>query len=195
MEGVLKEISERRSTRVFSRRPVEEEVIQRALWAARWAPSSGNQQPWRWIIVTNGPSRPAVDDALSRGNAWAKKAPVLAVLVSHPNLDHQLDGRDYYLFDSGLSAMSFIIQCVHSGLLAHPLVGFDEAKARQALGIPPDYRVIVFIAVGYPGDPETDADAETRQKDAKKRSRLPQFVSVHREIWGVGYPEARERKS
>jgi nitroreductase len=192
MEGVLVAIRERKSTRAFSSRTVGPEVVRRALYAARWAPSSGNQQPWRWVIVTNSPTRAGLDTALNPGNLWAKRAPVLAALVSHPHLDHQLDSRDYFLFDSGLSAMCFILQCVHEGLVAHPLVGFNEQKAREALGTPPDYRVIVIVAVGYPGNPDTDADEATRHKDTKQRTRFPGHIVVHNELWGQGYPDSED---
>lgn len=189
MEDILPEIVRRKSGRIFSPKPVEEDILRRALLAARWAPSSGNQQPWRWVITTQGEPRNALNDALSRGNAWAKKAPVLVALISHPDLDHLLDGRAYYLFDCGLSAMSFILECVHNGLIAHPMAGFDEQKAREALGVPPDYRIIVLIAAGYPGDPQKDTDEETRQKESRPRSRFPAHITVFRHRWGTSWKE------
>lgn len=189
----MPEIESRKSTRVFSQRPVEDAVLQKALYAARWAPSSGNQQPWRWVVVTDGASREALNAALNPGNAWAKQAPILFALLSHPDLDHRLEGRDYFLFDSGLSAMSLILQCVHSGLVAHPMVGFNEAKAREALGIPDDYRVLILVAAGYPGNPETDADEETRAKDAKQRTRYPPYVTVFKDRWGTPFLEEDSR--
>ncbi|MBI5477905.1 MAG: nitroreductase family protein, partial [Deltaproteobacteria bacterium] len=69
-------IAARRSLRAYSDRPVEPQKLERLLEAARWAPSAGNRQPWRFVVVSReAPTRLAVEAALDAGNSWARRAP------------------------------------------------------------------------------------------------------------------------
>jgi nitroreductase len=82
---VARAIATRASRRAFAARPVERAALARLLGAARWAPSSGNRQPWRFIVVgREAASRAAVEAALDPGNAWATTAPVLLVIAARP---------------------------------------------------------------------------------------------------------------
>jgi len=158
-------IAARRSLRAFSDRPVEPEKVERMIEAARWSPSSGNRQPWRFVVVGKGdPARPALEEALSAANAWAKRAPVLIVTGARREDGTVKETREYYLHDTGLATMSLLYRGVDQGLLVHPMAGWREEPLKRALSMPDDFRPIAVIAVGYAGGHE-DLDEEARQKD------------------------------
>jgi acyl-CoA thioesterase FadM/nitroreductase len=164
-------LATRRSLRAFADRPVEPEKIERMIEAARWSPSSDNRQPWRYVVVVKGaPERPVLEEALSRGNAWAKKAPVLIVSGARKEDGSVVESREYYLHDTGLATMSLLYRGVDQGLLVHPMAGWKEAPLKAALSMPEDFRPIAVVAVGYPGRQE-DLDEETRRKDERPRVR------------------------
>ena len=164
-------IAARRSLRAFSERPVEPEKIERMIEAARWSPSCANRQPWRFVIVEQGdPARPALEEALGRGNAWAKRAPVLIVPGARRADAAVVEGREYFLHDTGLATMSLLLRGVDQGLLVHPMAGWREEPLKAALSLPDDFSPISVIAVGYAGKPE-DVDEETRRKDEVPRIR------------------------
>ncbi|OGP76321.1 MAG: hypothetical protein A2Z13_08725 [Deltaproteobacteria bacterium RBG_16_64_85] len=161
----------RRSRRAFADRPVEPEKIERMIEAARWSPSCANRQPWRFVVVENGDlRRPALEEALDPGNAWAKKAPVLIVSGARREDGSVVESREYYLHDTGLATMSLLYRGADQGLLMHPMAGWKEAPLKAALSMPEDFRPIAVVAVGYPGKHE-DLDVETRKKDEKPRVR------------------------
>ncbi|HZW36595.1 MAG: nitroreductase family protein [Deltaproteobacteria bacterium] len=161
----------RRSLRAFADRPVEPEKIGQMIEAARWSPSCGNRQPWRFTVVArDDPRRPALEGALTRGNAWAKKAPVLIVSGARREDGSVVESREYYLHDTGLATMSLLYRGVDQGLLVHPMAGWKEAPLKEALSMPEDFRPIAVIAVGYPGN-TGDLDEETRKKDETPRTR------------------------
>jgi acyl-CoA thioesterase FadM/nitroreductase len=164
-------IAARRSRRAFADRPVEPEKIERMIEAARGSPSCANRQPWRFVVVERGdPRRPALEEALDPGNAWAKKAPVLFVSGARKEDGAVVESREYYLHDTGLSTMSLLYRGADQGLLVHPMAGWKEASLKAALSMPGDFHPIAVVAVGYPGKPE-DLDEETRKKDEKPRVR------------------------
>ena len=166
-----KVIAARRSSRAYADRPVEPEKIERMLESARWSPSSGNRQPWRYVIVDKAaPSRASLDAALDTGNAWAKRAPVLIAAAARRADGTSVESRDYFLHDTGLATMSLVYRGVDQGLVVHPMAGWKEGAVRAALAIPDDAVPIAVVAVGYPGRHE-DLDEETRRKDEKPRVR------------------------
>lgn len=166
-----KVITSRRSRRAFAERPVEREKVEWMLEAARWSPSSGNRQPWRFVVVEKGDTaRQALEDALSRGNAWARKAPVLIVSGASRADGTVEETREYSHHDTGLATMAMLLRGVDQGLLVHPMAGWKEAPLVAALSLPDDFRPIAVTAVGYAGRHE-DLDEETRKKDERPRVR------------------------
>jgi acyl-CoA thioesterase FadM/nitroreductase len=164
-------LAARRSRRAFADRPVEPEKIERMIEAARWSPSCDNRQPWRFVVVEKGaPQRSALEEALSRGNAWAKKAPVLIVSGARREDGAVVESREYYLHDTGLATMSLLYRGVDQGLLVHPMAGWKEGPLKTALSMPEDFRPIAVVAVGYPGKAE-ELDEETRKKDERPNVR------------------------
>jgi nitroreductase len=170
-------IQERRSSRVIDpNRFVGKEKVMSLLESARWGPSCFNNQPWRFVVST-GDSLERVKETLSRGNAWAKHAPLIITVTSKPDLGCQKTGREYYPLDIGLAVENLLLQGIHLGLVVHPIAGFDEEKLKEALKIPDPYRVHTIIIVGYPGSlNEVDEALREREKEPRERKRLEEIV-------------------
>jgi nitroreductase len=106
--------------------PVDQ--VQRLLCAATLAPSCANTQPWRIVAVT-GERLSAIRQALSEGNKWATRAPLIVVMATKPSLDMRLEaGRDYAYFDLGMAALALMLQATRESLVAHPVGGYTPTK-------------------------------------------------------------------
>jgi nitroreductase len=152
--NLLPEIKNRYSAQFYDEtRLIESEKLQAVLEAARLAPSAKNSQPWRYIIAQSKNLREKlVKQGLKPANFWAKSAPVLIIQVSKPELGYSQDGKDYYLYDCGLSVMSLVIEAEHQGLKCRQIAGFNQKRVRQILKIPNNWQVIIIIAIGYGGN-------------------------------------------
>ena len=147
---VMTEISGRYSPNSFSDEEIEGDKIDALIEAARRAPSSFNNQPWRYVFVSrNESSRKDLENSLALPNSWAKKASHLVVVFAREKDDKPYNKVPYHIYDSGLSAMSLVLEAEHQCLKCHQMAGFDPKKVRLALGIPEEYDVLVIIAVGY----------------------------------------------
>ena len=144
------------SPRAMSGESVSDEDISRLFEAARWAPSTYNEQEWRFLYAKRDtPHWPAFFDALVEPNqAWCDKAGVLIVVTSGKKFSKNGKPNPVHTFDSGLASQNLLLQGCQMGLVVHGMAGFDRDKARSALKIPEDYEVEAMIAVGKPGDPD-----------------------------------------
>jgi nitroreductase len=150
---ILAPIENRRAYRAIDPRPIPTEVLVRLAQAAHLAPSCANAQPWRIVTVTAGGHLAALKQALSPGNYWAQTAPAIAAFVTQLDWDGRLDhGRDYAFFDLGQAAMSYQLQAVAEGLIAHPIAGFNAEAAAKVLGIPGGAVLVTLVILGYPGE-------------------------------------------
>jgi nitroreductase len=140
------------SPRAMSGVPVERTELLRLLEAARWAPSSGNFQPWRFAYARAGtPAFERFFGALTQSNqAWCVRAGALLVAASSPTRGEGKPNRTHS-FDTGAAWMSLALQGSEMGLVVHGMAGFDEARAREAASIPAGIHVECMIAVGHPG--------------------------------------------
>jgi nitroreductase len=173
---VLDILRKRKATRAIAGRPVEPEKVEAILEAARLSASCANNQPWRFLIL-NGDDPEALErgrEALSRGNYWARTAPVLIYGYSRPDLDCQIGGgaREYFLFDLGMAVQNILLQATELDLVARPMAGFSPRKVREAFGLGDDYQVMVAIAIGYAGDIST-LDERKQETSLAPRVRKP----------------------
>ncbi len=143
---------DRWSPRAMSGDDISSGELQRLFEAARWAPSSMNNQPWRMLYATRGSSHwPAFFDLLVDANkVWCSKAAVLVVFVSKAVLDNGKPCRTHS-YDAGAAWMSLALQGSAMGLVVHGMQGFDYDRARVELHIPDEYQVEAMAAVGRPG--------------------------------------------
>ena len=184
MAEILYEIAARRAKRAISTQEVPQEVMQRLMTAATYAPSCANKQPWRFIVIHAPEALAKARPALAEGNYWAKKAPLLVLLATKPDLDCQIkDGREYALFDVGMAAENLMLQAVKEGLIAHPIAGFDPAQLKADFGIPAEYNLIMVIVVGFPGA-ETELNAKHLELEHSARDRKPETDVIMYNGWG-----------
>ena len=151
-------LRQRWSPRAFSDRNVEAKKLLSLFEAARWAPSSFNEQPWSFIVATHD-SKAEFErllNCLIPGNiAWAQNAGVL--LLSIAKLHFTRDGKPnrHAFHDVGLAVGNLILQATALGLSVHQMAGFDVERARQTFGLPNGYEPVGGIALGYAAGVET----------------------------------------
>ena len=145
----------RHSPRAFGPDAIDRETLHLLLQAARWAPSAYNEQPWRFIVGLRS-EQPAAHEAVASclvsGNAWAREAPLLLLGLCKKTFSHDGSSNAHAAHDLGLATAQLIAQATDLGLVAHPMGGFDRAKAMETFQIPPDYEPTTAIALGWPGD-------------------------------------------
>ena len=172
---VITAIQTRRAYRSLAPVQITKEIVEELSTAASLAPSCFNKQPWRFVFVYGQEALSRLRPALSKGNEWAQEASLIIAVFSKKELDCVMkDGREYYLFDTGLGVMSLILRATELGLVAHPIAGFDPAKAREVLGIPEDMNLITLINVGKHDEkisPKLSPDQAAGE--AVRPSRLP----------------------
>ena len=125
--------------------------------AARWAPSSYNNQPWRFIYAkrNNIESWNKLFDLLYEGNkVWAKNAAALVVVISRKNFEYNEKPSVTHQFDAGAAWENLALEAVDLGIATHAMEGFDHQKAKTNLGIPESYNVMAMIAIGKRGPKE-----------------------------------------
>jgi nitroreductase len=186
-------IARRWSPRAFDERPVEQATLKSLFEAARWAPSSNNEQPWRFIVASKETSTDydRLFACLVEGNRkWAFRAPVLILSVA--SLLFEDDGKPnrHALHDTGMAAENFVLQATALGLQAHQMAGFDTLKARETCLIPTGFDPVAMIALGYPGDPAVLPDY-LREREIKPRERQPIGDFVFSIKWGQTSPLVR----
>ena len=179
-------IRERWSPRAFAGKPVPPNVLRSIFEAARWAPSSNNEQPWAYIVATHE-EKEDFDKMLSVlvpfNASWAKNAPVLAVAVSELAFAKNHAPNRNAQYDTGAATSLLAMEATANGLAVHQMAGFDHEKARQVFGIPAGWEAIAALAIGYPGDPESlPQQLRDRELAPRTRKSISEFVMAGH--WG-----------
>lgn len=179
---VAKLIRDRRSRRAYDSRPVEDEKIRSLFEAARWAPSSSNEQPWKYVYATHQqPLWQQLFDCLFDGNKlWAKDAPVLILSLARRHFVRNQQPNGYATYDLGAANAFMSLEAVDLGLQLRQMGGYDHARVRAELNIPDDYVLGAMIAVGYPGDLNSLPDF-LREREISQRERTVQQEFVMNE--------------
>jgi nitroreductase len=187
--AVLDVIRHRWSPVIYSPETVEPEKLLSALEAARWAPSSFNEQPWSFLVARKKEPEEFARmlSCLVPGNvAWATDVPVLILSVAKLHFEHNHQANRHALHDTGIATGFLMLQAAALGLAAHGMAGFDAEKARQLYEIPESHEAVAAIAMGYPGD-DRGAPENLRKRNVRKTRRtLDQFVFAGR--WGQTSP-------
>ena len=179
-------IIDRWSPRAFSERPVPPDVLRSLFEAARWAPSSNNEQPWAYIVATRDDHEnfAKVLSVLVEFNAsWAKSAPMLALAVAELNFAKNNAPNRNAQYDTGAATALLSVEATARGLAVHQMAGFDPAKAREVFTIPAGWEAIAAIAIGYPGDPNSLPQA-LKDRELAPRTRKPLSEFVMSGHWG-----------
>ena len=182
-------LRQRWSPRAFDDRSIEPEKLRSLFEAARWAPSSNNQQPWRFLVATkeNQAEYDRLFNCLVEANQkWARRAPVLLLSVAELQFEDGSQNR-HALHDTGMAAENLVIQATALELVAHQMAGFRIDQARADCQIPDDYEPVAMIAIGYPGDPALLSD-HLRAREVQPRVRKPVTEFVYSTTWEHSLP-------
>jgi len=177
---LLETIQIRRSKRAYSDRPIEPEKIQALFEAARWAPSSSNEQPWAYIYATKDQPQlwgKLLDTLVDSNKIWAERAPLLIVSLARKNFVRNAKPNSSALYDLGAANAFLSLQATHLGLNVHQMGGFDRQRAKENLNVPDTHEVAVMIAIGYLGDPDLlPENLKQRELSPRERYRQDAFV-------------------
>lgn len=172
-------IAHRWSPRAFEDRPIGQDEINSLIEAARWAPSSVNEQPWRFIYAHRGEN--AFDLILSTfsdsNKVWAASAPLLILTLVKKT--HSMNGNPNRSahHDLGLAVANLSLQATHLGIGVHQIGGFSPAKAKESFNIPDDYEVVTGLVLGYFGSPDRLPDhLRERELAPRKRKELHEIA-------------------
>ena len=165
------------SPRWFQDRAIPDSDLDALLEAARWAPSSGNGQPWRFLISSRGEQ--AYDDVISTlaaGNqAWAVRAPVLILSFAETTLRRKgkpTRENRHAFYDVGQAVGHMALEAASRGIYLHQMGGFDPQKAEELFQAPPEFSAVSVIALGYLAQKE-DLSEEAAAQEYKARVRHP----------------------
>lgn len=179
-------VRKRWSPRAFSENSVPPEVLRSLFEAARWAPSSNNEQPWAFFVATKDEpefhSR-LLSTLVEFNQAWAKQAPVLAIAVSELEFAHNGHPNRNAFYDTGAAVAHLTAEATARGLFVHQMAGFDPHKAVELLHIPKGWEPIAAFVIGYPGDPQSLPET-LRKRELGPRSRKPLADFVMSGRWG-----------
>lgn len=159
---------------------VPSEALKNLIEAARWAPSSWGEEPWRFIIChrdnSPSPAYTAVFNALMAPNQrWAKDAPVLIVVVTDTQLRQNRQGPNAHaMYDAGAAAQTMMLAAEANGLMLHPMGGIDPEAIARFFKISPEFKVMAVMALGY---------EDTSLPDPHPRSRQPAETHFFVEEW------------
>jgi nitroreductase len=186
VDGVLPIFHARWSPRSFSSREVSPADLAKVFEAARWAASSYNEQPWRFLVGTrNSPAYKKILDSLIPFNKqWAAAAPVLILGTARTKFSHNDAPNRVALYDLGAASSYLTLQATALGLATHQMAGFDPDAARKALEIPEDYVIGAVIALGYQGEPAALPNEQFVAQEVASRQRKPLEDFVF-SSWGV----------
>jgi nitroreductase len=163
--------------------------------AARWAPSSFNEQPWSFLVATKDDPEAfgrLLSCLVERNQDWAKAAPVLVLTVVNLRFSKTKEENRVAVHDLGLAAGNLVLEATSRGLSVHQMAGILPDKAREVYQIPADASAWTAIAIGYRGDPTKLPDA-LKQRDLAPRDRKPLSQIVFSGKWGEPAPLVQKR--
>ena len=148
--GIDNQFIDRFSSRKYDGKKLTDDEIKKLFEAARWAPSSFNEQPWRFIYAKNEEEQEKYLNLLFDGNKdWAKDSGLLFFIIGKRNFSRNGKINNLHSFDCGSAWMSIALQANKIGLSAHGMEGFDKEKAYEVLNVDKnEYEVLVAVAVG-----------------------------------------------
>lgn len=140
--------------------PLTEQELLTIFEAGRWAPSTYNEQEWRFLYAKKGTSHwETFFNLLMEANqVWCKNAAVLVVVLSKKTFTQNGKPNPVHTFDSGAAFENIALQAASMDLVCHGMAGFNTSKARADLKVPDDFEVEAMFALGRPGDPDSLPD-------------------------------------
>ncbi len=178
-------IQQRWSPRAFSDEPVDSELLRQLFDAARWAPSSYNEQPWRFIIATNDHPEEfeTMSQVLNENNRqWATNAPVLGLALKKERFERNDKPNRHAAHDVGQAMAYLTFEATRHDLYVHQMAGILPNKARELYQMPEGFSPLTMFAIGYLGEPEQLRES-LQKGERKPRSRRAIDDIVSRGSW------------
>jgi nitroreductase len=185
--SILPVFIERWSPYVFEPRAIEREKLLSCLEAARWAPSSYNEQPWTFILAERNETAEferILECLVEANRAWAKNAGVVILTVVSKVFSKNGKPNRAAEHDIGLAAGNMVLQATALGLQGHQMIGIEAANARATYAIPESHEALTAIAIGYPAVVKPNSTDPLAQRDAARRGRKPLSEIVISRTWG-----------
>ncbi|UFP96868.1 nitroreductase family protein [Gloeobacter morelensis] len=183
-------LAARWSPYAFAERSVSDDDLCSLFEAARWAPSSYNEQPWNYVVAKreNSEEFQKLLCCLVEGNqTWAQAAPVLALGIVRLRFVLNDQPNRAAVHDLGLAAANLTVEATARGLFVHQMIGIVPEKAREVYEIPEGSAAWTALAIGYPGDPNRLPE-RLGERDLTPRRRKPLREFVFGGIWGKASP-------
>ena len=173
-------IAGRRSIRSFSERGIDDDSFMKLFEAARWASSSRNEQPWRFIAARKEDKEnfQRTLDCINESNrTWARHGAMLIVVLARKNFTLHPSPNSHAQHDVGLAIGNLALQATALGIFLHQLGGIDYRKVHEVFEVPEDYEVISIIVAGYPGRPDSlPENLRARETMTRQRKDLESLV-------------------
>jgi nitroreductase len=179
------------SPRAFAAHPIPAEQLARLFEAARWAPSSFNEQPWAFLVATadDKPNFSKMVECLVEGNrAWASAAPVLMLTFANNVFAKNNKDNPHAWHDVGQAVANLTVQATSEGLAVHQMAGILSDHIRAVYSIPEIWTPVTGVAIGHPGDPESLPE-KLRERERAPRERKPLSAFVFQGNWGEDWSE------
>jgi len=186
---ILDVIRHRWSPRAFDPgRPVSRSDLIRLFEAARWAPSSRNEQPWRFVLADRHASPEAfaafAGTLKGKNPTWATSASALVLVAVRTTLERDESENRSANYDTGQAVGFLTLQATAMGLGIRQMAAFDRARAADVAQVPEPFVPVVMMAVGYAGRPDALQDAAHREAEQQPRARRPVKDFVYEGTWG-----------
>ncbi len=166
-------LEKRWSPRAFHSKNIEKEKLQSLFAAARWSPSSYNQQPWRFIVGQKGEATydKIMDSLVEFNQNWAISAPVLVVTLGRKFNNNSENNNLVYQYDAGQAVAHMTVEATNQGLYMHQMGGFDPKKIIKHFDVPIQYKPLTVLALGYIGSSE-QLEGALQQAEKAERNRF-----------------------
>jgi len=187
---LLPAIRDRWSPRAFSAKQVTADLLLKVLEAARWAASSYNEQPWRFLVATRQNQdqyQKALSCLAAANQEWARHAPVLVFTVVKDAFSNNNKLNRCAEHDLGLAIGNLSAQATAEGLVLHQMAGIDQDRVRETYGIPDGYHAVTGIAIGYQGDAAQLPEGWVKKSELAERTRKPLAETVFSGSWNTPF--------
>ena len=171
-------ILNRWSARSMTGEELDDNIIMSLFEAARWAPSSFNNQPWRFVYAKRNTEHwdTLFNLLLESNKKWAKNAAVLVVIVSRKNFEYNGKFSITHQFDAGAAWENLALESFSKDLVCHGMQGFEYEKARVVLEVPDSFDVMAMIAIGKRGPKENLSEELQSKETPNDRKPLSEIV-------------------
>lgn len=184
--NVIDAINARRAYRSLDPVKITPDLIQDLARCAQLAASCFNNQPWRFVFVYDPDQLVKMRQALTKGNEWIHHASMIIAVFSKKEFDCAMkDGREFYLFDTGMAVATMILRATELGLIAHPIAGYKPDIVREILGIPAEMGIVTLVNVGRHA---ADLKPELSERQIADEKTRPERIPLEKFVYHNKYP-------